>query len=376
MMNDFEIYIHIPFCLRKCLYCDFLSFPCGDEKKEEYAAALKKELASRSRLFFGGTASSVFFGGGTPTVLKSTELCGILDCVRENYKLSDTCEITVECNPATSDAEYFRRLLSAGFNRLSIGVQSFDDKNLKTLGRLHSSDEAKRTIDEAFKAGFDNINIDLMSGLPGQTPQDWKKDLRTAAGTGVRHISAYSLIIEEGTWFHDNAGSLKLPTEDDERLMYDMTETVLEEYGLHRYEISNYASYGRECRHNTGYWTGVPYIGIGLGASSYYGERRYENVKDIDSYIYRTNSNDDITICTETLDEASMISEFIILGLRMTKGISPEEFAIRFKKDLFDIYGAVIAKYLSGGFMQLDDGRLRFTRKGLSVSNTILTDFI
>lgn len=309
-------------------------------------------------------------------MLESSELCGLLDALRRDYILSDDCEITTECNPAASGKAYFKELLSAGFNRLSIGVQCFDDALLGKLGRLHTSDEAKRTIYDAQDAGFENINIDLMSGLPDQGVAGWENDLRTAAGTGVRHISAYSLIIEEGTWFCDNKDSLALPSEDEERRMYDITEDVLGEYGLHRYEISNYAADGFECRHNCGYWTGVPYLGAGLGASSCYGDARYRNETDIENYIMLAERGSDVSYLNETLDTEAKISEFIMLGMRMTKGISLEKFKERFGRDLYSLKRDIINKYAEGGFVEISGGRLKFTGKGISVSNTILTDLI
>ena len=375
-MNEFEIYVHIPFCLQKCRYCDFLSFRCREDVKEAYVEALKKEALYRSGAFSGSRAVSVFFGGGTPTVLPAKTLCSLADDLRRSYDFSDDCEITTECNPATADKEYFRGLLHAGFNRVSIGVQSFDDGCLERLGRIHSSDDAKRAIDSAHDAGFENVNVDLMSAIPGQKLKMWIRDLDTAVSFGATHISAYSLILEEGTYLYDHRSELDLPGEEEERRMYDMTFDILSRKGFHQYEISNYAKEGFDCRHNTGYWTGVPYIGLGLGASSYLDRKRSENEKDINRYISLLGEGASVTHVTEELKTEDLMSEFMILGLRMTSGVSVSEFKERFGEDLFEIYGETIEKYTDSGFLERDGDRIRFSRKGISVSNTILADLI
>lgn len=277
-MRKLEIYIHIPFCVRKCAYCDFLSAPAGRDTQKQYVCALKQEIQEfpYKKEY---EVSSVFFGGGTPSVLPGEEIAEIMALLKEKFVFAEDAEISLECNPGTADEQKLRIYRDCGINRLSFGLQSADNTELKLLGRIHTWEEFLATYETARRAGFKNINVDLMSALPGQTADSWKETLRKIIALNPEHISAYSLIIEEGTLFYEKyeedtrkreAGEQPefLPSEDEEREMYRLTEELLEEAGMHRYEISNYAKPGYECRHNIGYWDGTEYAGFGLGASS------------------------------------------------------------------------------------------------------------
>lgn len=406
-----EAYIHIPFCVRKCAYCDFLSFPAETGEQRRYADALREEIRSRRT---DVSVDTVFIGGGTPSVLPAEWIAEILEELRRNYAVSRDAEISIEVNPGTADAEKLRIYQEAGINRISFGCQSFLDEELRLLGRIHSASEISGSVKAAREAGFDNINLDLMSGIPGQTLQSWEETLLQALYSGPEHISAYSLIIEEGTPFYEwygKKGSIfpSLPDEETERLMYERTAEILSEAGYRQYEISNYAKEGYACRHNVGYWTGVPYMGFGLGASSFLPadlalDRSEKPAGDSIQYtpdqIYRipwircrnTDSMEayldaflpkngqtpagQVYADIQALDQQDLEAEFMILGLRMTEGIEDAEFRRRFGYDPDLIYGSVLDRYEETGFLIRENGRTRFSRKGISVSNVILADFL
>ena len=293
--KELELYVHIPFCVKKCAYCDFLSEPAGEAEKAAYTEALLREIENRKEAYSGYRISTVFLGGGTPSVLTGEDTALIFSSLRENFDISGEAEITMEVNPGTVTKDKAHAWRQCGINRLSIGLQSADDRELKMLGRIHTLENFRDTWELVRRAGFRNINIDLISAIPGQTEESWERTLRTAAELGPEHLSAYSLIIEEGTPFYERYGSGEkdlcggalpmLPDEDTERRIYQMTEAVLEEYGYHRYEISNYAKQGYECRHNLGYWGRKPYLGLGLGASSLVEEQRFHNTSDMRKYM-------------------------------------------------------------------------------------------
>ena len=277
-----ELYIHIPFCVKKCDYCDFLSGPAGKERQREYFQALEREIAAVPD-FSDREITTVFIGGGTPSVPDPSLVGEMLDQIRNKFFVAPDAEITIEANPGTLYKEKLQIYLEHGINRLSLGLQSPQNRELKILGRIHTWEEFQESFFMARDAGFSNINIDLMSAIPEQTYADWEKNLRTVAGLSPEHISAYSLIIEEGTPFGER--KLKLPDEDTEYRMYENTAGILEEYGFHQYEISNYAKGGRECRHNKGYWQRIDYLGLGLGASSLLKHMRFSNTADMKEYI-------------------------------------------------------------------------------------------
>ena len=276
-----ELYIHIPFCVKKCLYCDFLSAPAGEEVRERYVEALLTEIRGRGREYAGRPVSSVFFGGGTPSLLTGTQMKRLLGTVSGSFLLAADAEITAEANPGTVDLEKLTAYAQAGINRLSIGLQSADNVELAAIGRIHTWEQFLETYRQARQAGFVNVNVDLMSALPGQTAESYENTLRRvlALAPQPEHISAYSLILEEGTPLYDScqAGLTDIPGEDTDRRMYQDTKRILEEAGYRRYEISNYAKEGFACRHNCGYWQRRDYLGLGLGAASLEGNVRFKN---------------------------------------------------------------------------------------------------
>lgn len=417
--NNIELYVHIPFCARKCAYCDFLSGPADEVTQERYVRCLCAEISSTGAWLKeqpeetgpagmepagGYQVSSIFFGGGTPSILKPEQIVRIMETVGGSFRLAEDAEISIEANPGTVDLEKLSAYRKAGINRISFGCQSTDNDELRKLGRIHSWEVFLQSYDLACQAGFTNINVDLMSGLPGQTVDSWKKSLETIAnldnGDGSRgpeHLSAYSLILEEGTPFYENRDKLDLPDEDSERIMYECTHEVLEQYGYHQYEISNYARDGYECRHNVGYWTGVPYLGFGLGASSLWEATRYHNTRSMKTYLdmqsetpaaegtpagKKTPSGKDflaypgIKIVDEVLSKRDREAEFMITGLRMTRGVSKEDFIERFNETVEDVYGKVIREYRDKQLLRDENGRIFLTRRGISLSNLVMADFL
>ena len=392
------LYLHFPFCVRKCRYCDFLSFPSGEAGREIYLERLKEEIKARGAIYQDYNIETLFIGGGTPSLMTGQQLTELLDTVRASFHVSPVGEWTMECNPGTTDAETLRIYRNAGINRLSFGLQSMNDEELKYLGRIHTAKQFAENYQAARRVGFENINIDLMSALPGQTTASWLDTLNKAAAFEPEHLSAYSLIIEEETPFWDlygddrsgeanadgiiadggagqqgKAAILTLPDEDSERQMYHLTKRILAEKGYERYEISNYTRKGFECRHNLIYWQRKDYLGLGLGAASMVGNRRFSNVSDMTSYMH------DWSYCQEEiLDRKAQIEETMFLGLRCTAGVSDRMFTEKFGQSMMDIYGDIIRKYLSEGFLIYNpsDGRLAFSEAGTDVSNWILPDFL
>ena len=383
-MGCAELYLHIPFCMKKCGYCDFLSFSADADMRERYVRALIREIKDAGDAFYGTRIVTVFAGGGTPTVLDSGQIRRIFRAVQASFSLDADAEITVEVNPGTVDEEKLVTLRDAGVNRLSIGCQSLDDRLLLELGRIHDRDVFLRCFHAARRAGFRNISIDLMSGIPDQSYMDWVRTLREAAELDPEHISAYCLILEEGTPFWRKRDSLRLPDEDTERRMYEDTRRILSEYGYERYEISNYAKRDRRCRHNVGYWTGVPYAGLGLGASSYLGNVRFRNTDHMEAYLDWFEQTDralpwpeaPVHYEREALSDADVMAEFVILGLRMEEGISEETFFSRFGKNIGEVYGEILEKHGREGLLEEKNGRIFLTERGFSLSNYVMCDFL
>ncbi|MBO4498229.1 MAG: radical SAM family heme chaperone HemW [Lachnospiraceae bacterium] len=395
-----EIYVHVPFCVRKCRYCDFYSVPCGGaevpggggadslgaaRKTGDYVTALLKELDAREDELRGQEITSIFVGGGTPTLLSCAELETLITGIRARLFPDfddDETEFTVECNPGTLDTEKLTLMRQLGVNRLSIGLQSADNAELKTLGRIHTYEEFLKNYETAREVGFCNINVDLMSGIPGQTIESFERTLRTVAGLGPEHISVYSLILEEGTPLYSDveSGRILLPGEDADRQMYELTGKVLAEYGYERYEISNYARPGYRCRHNMGYWTGEEYLGLGPAAASYLRARpnngvmyRYKNPADITAYMADPAG---VRTVEERLDKKDLMSEYMILRLRLTDGASISEFAKRFGVDPREVFGEPIGKFESLGLLRCTEDSIVLTEKGLDVANTVMCEFI
>ena len=371
--SPMEIYIHIPFCIRKCDYCDFLSGPSGPKEQADYVQALLREIQAVEE-GEGRSVSSIFIGGGTPSVLDERLLGDILKEIRNRFKIEECAEITIEVNPGTANIGKLQAYREMGINRLSIGLQSPQDRELKILGRIHNYEQFLETYQEARTVGFDNINIDLMSAIPDQTYEGWVKNLRTVAELEPEHISAYSLIVEEGTPFA--ARKLNLPDEDTEYNMYEATAQILKEYGFEQYEISNYARKGRKCRHNVGYWTRQDYLGFGLGASSLYGKERFANTADMKKYLENRKNPEKIREKEPSLTREDEMAEFMFLGLRMTKGISKADFQRCFGCTIESVYGEVLEKYESMELLLEKDGRIFLSREGIHVSNSIMAEFL
>lgn len=368
-----EIYIHIPFCAKKCEYCDFLSGPAGGKEQRAYVQALLKEIRAAEE-GQGRSVSSIFIGGGTPSLLKEDLLGSILNEIYKKFNLEPGAEISIEVNPGTVSSKKLEAYRRMGINRLSIGLQSTDDRELKTLGRLHNYAQFLETYQAAGNAGFDNINIDLMSALPNQTYEGWVANLRRTAELSPAHISAYSLIIEEGTPFAMR--ELNLPDEETEYRMYEDTAAILEEYGYEQYEISNYAKKGRRCRHNVGYWTRCDYLGLGLGAASLWGKKRFSNTADMEEYLRNSAFPERIRLMEPVLSREDEMAEFMFLGLRMTEGVSEAAFRQGFGVEMREIYGEVLKKYTGMELLEEKDGRIFLTRKGIHVSNSVMSDFL
>lgn len=408
-----ELYIHIPFCVRKCNYCDFLSFPAGKEIVERYVRALEEEIRRTGEAVYGqngrpgetvygqngrpeeavygragggktevrpGSApkiSTVFVGGGTPSVLEPEQIRSLFSCLRESFLLEADAEISMEANPGTLNREKLSACREEGINRLSLGLQSADDGLLQTLGRIHTWEQFLYNYQDARQAGFRNINIDLMSSLPGQSLENYVKTLETMTALEPEHISSYSLILEEGTpFFASEEIRRQLPDENTDREMYEKTKEILHEKGYERYEISNYAKPGFACRHNLGYWDEVPYLGLGLGASSYYKNARFSNETDIRTYMENPfvpflGRND-----YECCDEKSRMEDYMIFGLRKMAGVSLSRFEKEFGTAAEEIYGGVIDRYVGMGLLVLEGDRLRLTDAGIDVSNRIFEDFL
>lgn len=409
-MKELELYLHIPFCERKCAYCDFLSAPADLPVRISYIKKLQEEIAYYGAQYGEYQVSSIFFGGGTPTILEGYQLAAILETVKEHFNITTDAEITVECNPGTLTAGKAEKLVQAGFNRLSMGLQSADDRELQLLGRIHNFAQFLESYDLARKAGFRNINVDLMSALPGQTLKSWQDTLQKVTALRPEHISAYSLIIEEGTPFYERFAEDErireegghprlLPEEDVERQMYELTETFLHTKGYERYEISNYAKPGYECRHNCGYWTRKDYLGLGLGASSLVEHQRFQNTSDLKTYLEQEYSpqcegqHEHIAetiqlqeetgltqtghhIHIETLDKKSEMEEFMFLGLRLMAGISRQQFEKNFQVTLNSVYGEVLRKLKGEQLIEEVAGYVRLTEHGIDVSNYVLAEFL
>lgn len=378
-----ELYIHIPFCIRKCAYCDFLSAPADQDTIARYMRALEKQLVRQAASFQKKVVDTVFIGGGTPTVLLNRQITELLETIQTNYALARNVEFTVEANPGTITAGKARALAEGGVNRVSLGLQSASEQELRLLGRIHTYDDFLRSYGLLREGGIRNLNVDLMSALPGQTIASYEKTLHQVLSLHPEHISAYSLIIEEGTPFYEqyradeklrDAGEdpQLLPSEESERAIYELTGALLSDYGYERYEISNYARAGYACRHNIGYWTGEDYLGVGLGASSYIEGTRFCNTSDLTRYIEEDFSRYEIQKFTKD----DRMAEFFYLGLRLTAGVEKAEFVRRFGLSAEAIYGEVLKDLLAQNLLE-DTGRnYRLTPFGRDVSNQVLYRFL
>ncbi len=433
------LYIHIPFCIRKCLYCDFLSGPASKERIDQYVLALGDQIEAEAKSYGAYEVQTVFFGGGTPSLLTADQIGALLERIRACYRLCEEPEITMESNPGTLDAGRLRGYRSVGINRLSMGLQSADDIELKRLGRIHTYADFLANFAAAREAGFSNINVDLMFAIPGQREKNWEDTLTKVAGLGPEHISAYSLIVEEGTPFCRMYGEKETVPEEEERLMYVRTGQLLEQYGYKRYEISNYAKPGCACRHNIGYWRRTEYAGFGLGSASLVDNVRWRVTDDMERYLacaapkngdaggggtkedaaekrdamkssavkvnagkcgegradapkngakgvaairdhreaYEGN-RPDWREEMHALSTEEQMEEFLFLGLRMTEGIRLSDFRRQFGSGLRDVYGPVLEKLEEQGLLIFyEDGKkMRLTDRGTDISNYVLAQFL
>ena len=392
--EELSLYIHIPFCVRKCGYCDFLSAPADEKARDRYVQALLMEIER-----YQGTETAdrkiktLYIGGGTPSILSVDQLDCIMQKIKYTFNFCDDIEASMEMNPGTASKEKCRALYQMGINRLSIGLQSTNDMELKTLGRIHSYEDFINTYTWCREAGFQNINVDLMAALPYQTEESYTTGLRKIIRLAPEHISAYSLILEEGTPFYQkyNSGCYPLPDEEQERLMYRETEQILAQAGYERYEISNYAKKGYACRHNLVYWQGGDYLGLGLGSSSYMDGVRFHNTTDFNTYVNQGAYVED----REELSVQAKMEEFMFLGLRVMAGVSGTEFEKRFGKTMEDVYGDVLRKHEEEGLLQIERKedrkeaaaaepakgktnieKVMLTTNGVDVSNYVFADFL
>ncbi|MCM1386313.1 MAG: radical SAM family heme chaperone HemW [Bacillus sp. (in: Bacteria)] len=375
-MRDLSLYLHIPFCERKCRYCDFLSYPATETEKEDYITLLLSEIEKRAFSYKEHQVISVFIGGGTPSILKLNAVERLIEKLKLNYTFSESPEITIEANPDSVTAEKLAAYHRAGINRLSIGLQSADDKELKLLGRLHDYAAFCNAYEMARAAGFQNINIDIMSAIPGQTLPVYQKTLERILAYRPEHISAYSMILEEGTWFYEHQKELPLVTEDEDRMLYQLTGEMLASFGYNRYEISNYAKPGYECIHNKVYWQRGDYVGFGLGAASMVKDVRWNNKKTYAEYAYAVeHAPEDMNDNMQYLTVNEQMEEFMFLGLRLTKGIEKDAFFRKFGVSIESVYGSLIEKLEREGLLIVNDF-ISLTPYGMDISNYVMAQFL
>lgn len=381
--RNLELYLHIPFCVKKCNYCDFFSASGTPKEQADYVSAMIQEIQSYQELSGEYEVQTIFLGGGTPSLLTPEQIEKIFTTIYHIFSVNENAEITMEMNPGTVDIEKLRAMKAAGVNRLSIGLQSAQNEELKMLGRIHTYEEFLETWKLTEQAGFKNRNIDLMSALPGQTIESYEDTLSKVLALEPEHISAYSLILEEGTVFYDwyekgklDRGAWKLPSEEEEYAMGELTIQRLAEAGMHRYEISNYAKSGKECRHNLGYWDRVEYLGIGAGSSSLIKGERFDHIRDRKAYIEKIRNGESILIDREILSVESQMEEFMYLGLRKIEGVSRTDFQNYFGKNVDDVYGEILDKLEEEQLLEFSGDRIRLTHRGMDVSNCVLAEFL
>lgn len=376
-MDKISLYIHIPFCAQKCLYCDFPSFARKDHLRKAYIEALNKEIISLREKHNNLEINTIFIGGGTPSVLEADELeCLLKEVAKLN--MAKDIEYSMECNPGNLTEEKLEVMKKYGVNRISMGLQAKQDNLLKGLGRIHNYKTFKENFLLAKKVGFNNINVDLMFGLPNQRLNEWEETLREIISLEPAHISAYSLIIEEGTAFYNlyENDKLKLPTEEEERKMYHLAKKILDENGFNQYEISNYAKERKECRHNLAYWNMDNWIGVGSAAASYINGKRIKNISSVEEYINSINEKGEAVEEIINNSKNDNIEEFMFMGLRKINGIDENEFKNRFSMNINDVYGEILNKYIDEGLLIRESGRIFLSEKGIEISNIIMADFL
>ena len=380
------LYIHIPFCVRKCRYCDFCSYPVTDEGIHlSYILKVIYELRAKRPLLLEAAGShdeaplvdTIYIGGGTPSVIETGFVCELLDAIYASYRVNDDAEITIEVNPGSADLNKFRSYKAAGINRVSIGAQSFDAETLGFLGRIHDARETVHCVLDARRAGFENIGLDLIFGVPGQSLSVFEGDLEAAVMLSPKHISYYSLQIEEKTPIHEDymKGMFDTVDEIEDRRMYHLASDFLAENGFFQYEISNSAKSGFESRHNLKYWSMEPYAGFGVSAHSYIDGKRFSNTPELAAYLTAEN-NTEMTEWTHENTPADDMSEFIFLGLRRTAGIVLSDFRSRFGKDFWELFGEETMKLIGRGLLEQKGDALRLTTLGLDVANIVFKEYV
>lgn len=375
------MYVHIPFCRQKCHYCDFFSLPIhtGDSVLNRYTRALLQEINAKGEAFPETEVRSIYLGGGTPSLLEISDLNKIIAAIQSQFRVTRGCEITLEANPATLPMEKIAGIQEAGFNRLSLGVQSFDNQELKILGRIHSAEQVLETVHLLHTAGCNNFNLDLIYGIPGQTIKTWEKSLKTAVDCRPAHISIYLLQLDDRTPMarQIQMGRLKLPDDDREAEMYEQAMEFLHSQGFNHYEISNFARNGYECHHNLWYWQAGEYLGMGAGAVSYTGAKRYMNQCEIESYLHSLETGKPLAVeVLENMNDREQGIDALILGLRLCEGINLREFERRFGMDVYASYRDMIDQYIRADVLNLASGRLSFSKRGYFLSNQVLCQFM
>lgn len=377
-MKYLSLYIHIPFCVSKCYYCDFSSFSNMKGKIDKYIDSLIVELDLYKEELKDYCIKTIFIGGGTPTSIDPKHISRILKFISHNYKLRKDVEITIEGNPGTLNKKKLEVYKKSGINRFSLGLQSLNDNLLKSIGRIHSSEDFYNSYNLLRNMGIDNINVDLMFGLPNQSVKDVEDTLDKVIELGVEHISFYGLILEEGTPLHSmyDEGKISFPSEDEEREMYHMGCKKLKKNGYMHYEISNFAFPDYECEHNLVYWNLMPYMGIGLSSHSCFKGKRFWNTEDISVYIDKLDKKSYPIVGEEIINKQTEISEFCILGIRKIEGIDKIEFKKRFKIEIENLYGDIINKHTIDALINNNDNYISLTDRGLDLSNIVEVDFL
>lgn len=377
--NNKGIYVHIPFCKQKCSYCDFVSFCNKDEYIERYGQAIVKEIEYKKDML-RSEISTIYIGGGTPSYIDENIIRNILDAIKQNYILTNECEITIEVNPGTVTKEKLENYIQNGINRISIGLQTTNDELLKKIGRIHSYEEFLKTYNLAREVGFKNINVDLMLGLPDQTVQDLKESTESVIKLSPEHISVYSLIVEEGTKMYEMLKNkqVALPYEDTERNMYWYIKNTLELNGYNHYEISNFSKTGYESKHNMNCWNQMEYLGFGTAAHSYLNNKRFSNIESMIIYIENIEKNnfEKNIIMNEEQNEEETKKEFMLLGLRKIKGINVQEFKAKFGDNPIFVYMNELSKLVDEDLVIIDDDNIRLTSKGLDFANIVWEEFV
>lgn len=373
-MKPVGLYIHIPFCEQKCYYCDFASYQGKEHMIDEYLSALEEELLKKTA---GLVFDTIFIGGGTPTML-TKEQFDVLASMTVSVQKTEDAEFSIECNPGNLTEEKAKVIKSMGVNRLSIGLQSSNDSILLDIGRIHTFREFKENYLMLRKLGFDNINVDLIYGLPHENIAVLQQTLMDVVGLNPDHISCYSLIVEEHTPFYFRAqkNQLFLPDEETERKMNELIQSIFSEYGYERYEISNYAKPGKECRHNIRYWSGEDYIGLGTSAHEYFQGKRQENIRTVEGYIRKMRNEKDASVKVHGNSLEEDVEEYVFMGMRMLRGISKNKFKERFGSGIEHFYEESIQKHVMMGLLMNEDDILKFTEKGIEFSNFVLSDFL